>query len=570
MDPPLDYVPHGNWKCKWCAICQTCGATDPGFNCTWMNSCTECGPCASHVTCPSCTEPYSEGDLIIQCVQCERWLHGACDFIKSEEDAEKCAEEGYNCLLCRPRDVPPPHMVQSSAIKPPTPTKSPEMKSNTNYFVDGVCLSESGHSLIKSLSMEYHGTRKKRKRLPTVQDKEAGIMATIESVVAGGSADNSLEDSAKLELVDVKDEPQELYKEGMIWTKEDGPPPDGFTVYTMESGVSVLRRKRQRNLQKLGIGGFLVRVRGIRSVDNDDIDTLPGQQTSSSDIPQPLLTGDGGDKPRRKPVRRKMKSKLAETFPPYLQEAFFGKDLMDGFDYKKAMESSSSDEEKEHKYKSIQLSQDELKAVAAVSARQVKENVLETKATTSTTINKQQTSKIEPKDEDDENTEDLKDVLALPGELLDPDLVNSIINEDDDELTKNTDTLEALGDSNLADDNELDTLGSSSNSKDTKDELSDILGTHFNLESIPNINSDDIFKGVLTDESQESQESSIFPMQNNIYTNQTNSAPPTPVPQQHINTSAIRPNTLQNVSQNSLSSPMSFPPQSPYHSEYSK
>lgn len=48
-------------------------------------------------------------------------------------------------------------------------------------------------------------------------------------------------------------------------------------------------------------------------------------------------------------------------------------------------------------------------------------------------------------------------------------------------------------DSNLPDDNELaDTLGSSGNSKDTKDELSDILGPHFNLEYIPNINSKDV------------------------------------------------------------------------------
>lgn len=51
-----------------------------------------------------------------------------------------------------------------------------------------------------------------------------------------------------------------------------------------------------------------------------------------------------------------------------------------------------------------------------------------------------------PKEEEEEdNTEDLKDMLALPGDLLDTDLVNSIINEDDDELTKNTGSLEALG-----------------------------------------------------------------------------------------------------------------------------
>lgn len=53
---------------------MSCGSNDPGFNCMWQKSFTECGPCASHTTCPSCSEPYSEGDLIIQCVQCERFV----------------------------------------------------------------------------------------------------------------------------------------------------------------------------------------------------------------------------------------------------------------------------------------------------------------------------------------------------------------------------------------------------------------------------------------------------------------------------------------------------------------
>lgn len=80
-------------------------------------------------------------------------------------------------------------MPSALTPKPPTPTKSPEVKTNNNYYVDGVCLSESGHHLIKALSMEYHGTRRKgaKKKVTTLQDKEAGIMATIESVVAGGN-----------------------------------------------------------------------------------------------------------------------------------------------------------------------------------------------------------------------------------------------------------------------------------------------------------------------------------------------------------------------------------------------
>jgi histone-lysine N-methyltransferase MLL3 len=75
-------------------------------------------------------------------------------------------------------------------------------------------------------------------------------------------ADSSLEHDpiSKLELDEAKDEvkmePVEVYKEGMVVPpREDGrppEPPEGFTIHTTESGVMVLRRKRQRNLQKLG------------------------------------------------------------------------------------------------------------------------------------------------------------------------------------------------------------------------------------------------------------------------------------------------------------------------------
>ncbi|KAF5271825.1 hypothetical protein FQR65_LT05056 [Abscondita terminalis] len=569
MDPPLDYVPHGNWKCKWCAVCQVCGATDPGFNCAWMNSYTECGPCASHSSCPSCGELYNEGDLIIQCIQCERWLHGTCDSIKTELEAEKCAEEGYNCLLCRPRDVPPPHLHPLPSPKPLTPCKSPEIKSNTNYYMDGVYLSEVGYGLIKSLTSEQNVTRKKRKKLLGVHhDKEAGIMATIESVVAGSSLGHgTLDDSTKLELVDIKEDPQDLYKEGMLWTKEDGAPPDGFTLYTMESGVSVLRRKRQRNLQKLGIGGFLVRVRGIRgNQDNDDVDTLPGQASGNLLEPtNPQLLNEG-DKPRRKPARRKPKSKLAESFPSYLQEAFFGKELLEST--KELDSTSDSDDDSTkiriEKDRLINLSQDDSKIVGTSKKAKPTKPLYEQEPTTF--INK--CIKDALKEENESDTEALKDVLALPGELLDTDLVNTIMNEGHQDL-KNVDSLDALTDSNLPDDAEIsESLGSTSNSKDTKDELTDILESHFNIESIANINSkevEDIIKNVLTDESQDSQGSPAFPISN---TNAFTPGVSQPVMQHQI-PAPTRPTTLSTMNQNTLNSPMSFPSQSPYHSEYS-
>lgn len=148
-----------------------------------------------------------------------------------------------------------------------------------------------------------------------------------------------------------------------------------------------------------------------------------------------------GDKPKKKTIRRKPKSKLAETFPAYLQEAFFGKDLLEVMDVKKEVDSCSSDDEKLNKFKSIKLSQDELMAVAAVTAKQEKLTLSDTKDN----IKDKKIGSLLPKDEDEDNTEDLKDVITLPGDLLDTDLVNSIINDDDDELTKNTESLETLG-----------------------------------------------------------------------------------------------------------------------------
>ncbi|XP_046742436.1 histone-lysine N-methyltransferase 2C-like isoform X3 [Diprion similis] len=560
MDPPLDYVPQGTWKCKWCAQCQTCGSNDPGFNSDWQKSFTQCGPCASHTACASCQEPYNEGELIIQCVQCERWLHCACDSIKTEVDAEKCAEEGYNCILCRPRDVPPPHILcnlpkplpHKYPRSPPPVARSPELHkpSPQQYLVDGVYLSEAGMHHIKSLTVEQQQTRKKRRKILPLLDKEAGIMATIESVVAGGSLDNSLEDNGKLDLIDVKEEPIEVLKEGMVWTpRGDQPPPEGFSIYTTENGVTVLRRKRQRNLQKLGIGGFVVRLRGTRKDKEEEGD---GEKTSDG------LLGIAEDKPRKKPQRRKPKPKLSECFPLYMQEAFFGKDLLDTIKDKDIESSSDSDTERNvlSNADTIQLSQDELKAIEQVKTKQEKED--------EKFLHGQSIKREEPLEDEGSDGEALGDILPIPGDLLDSELVNTIMNEPDENLAKASEALEDL----------QDTPGPN------KDELTDILSPHFNLESmvrdtgLPNMDSRDveeIFKGVLTDESQESQESSVFPTQTQA-SHPPSSSTPLVSPSLHPGLSLNRPQvpgTLPSVGQSNLNSPMSFPPPSPYHSEYS-
>jgi len=144
-------------------------------------------------------------------------------------------------------------------------------------------------------------------------------------------------------------EPEPVYKEGMVVPpREDGrlpEPPEGFSILTLESGVMVLRRKRVRNLQKLGIGGFVVRGRMPRAKDKDD------------ELPQ---EGEGDDnKPRRKPNRwRKPKSKIAENYPNYIQDAFFGRDLLDACNVASQILDSESEEiENKGDIKTIELSQ---------------------------------------------------------------------------------------------------------------------------------------------------------------------------------------------------------------------
>ncbi|KAG8236510.1 hypothetical protein J437_LFUL012796, partial [Ladona fulva] len=634
MDPPLDYVPHGNWKCK-CALCQMCGSNDPGFNCTWQNSYTECGPCASLSICPSCNEPYSEGELIIQCVQCERWLHGACDMIRTEAEAERCSAEGYNCILCRPRDVPPPHLLPPPPPpKPPTPTKSPEpprLNSQAQFYMDGVCLSEMGLHQIKSLALEQQ-PRKKRKKVISLADTEAGILATIESVVAAGSTDASGEPSegtCKMELdIDessTHEAPPFPLKDGAIVTpRQDGRPPEapeGFTIVTSENGVMILRKKRQRNLQKLGIGGFVARLRGTRK-DKDDEAAVEGEGgtaaggsgsaastptgTPASGTPG-ISTPDGKeDKPtKRKPQRRKPKNKLMESYPSYLQEAFFGKELLDTTKGCDVHSSSDSDEERVSPIhvsddKTIKLSQDEIKAIEEVKAKQDKEtDKTEKKVEPVETKEPVIKSPVKQEEDDEGDAEALKDILPIPGDLLDTELVNTIMNEDEDDITKTGENLEDIADSTLPDDAELNESlsisegGPEGSRVSHKDELTDILSPHFNLESmvrdtgLPNMDSKDveeIFKGVLTDESQESQEFPLCQMAAGNASNTVASATSPAVaaaPASHgivspshaspaITRPAVGATPLPSVGQQqNLSSPISFPPPSPYHSEYS-
>lgn len=104
-----------------------------------------------------------------------------------------------------------------------------------------------------------------------------------------------------------------------------------------------------------------------------------------------------------------------------------------------------------------------------------------------------------------------------------------------------------------------------------KDDLSEILNSHFNLPNMDSKDVEEIFKGVLTEEPQESQDPiGTFPLRS-AFPPQA-APPPSIAPQQIVSQPPIvrPPIQLPSVGQNNMNSPMSFPPPSPYHSEYSK
>ncbi|XP_065367999.1 histone-lysine N-methyltransferase 2C isoform X2 [Calliphora vicina] len=395
MSPPLDAVPNGNWKCKWCAICQKCGRNSPGKNSSWFNGFLECGPCASQAACFVCTQPYNENELIIQCSSCERWLHCLCDNIKNEDEAKAFNDVDYHCKMCR-KDIvipkaPPAKVPQGekSSQKESTnvkPSANETTQDNTNaaassstgnitvnepfestdntFWIDGVCVSEQGFNMIRSLTTEIK--RKRKLRTDAIQ-KDSGIMSSIDSVIAGNSTPTPGDVGNDGNTTPVEKVPTPTYKDGMVWLGEDGSQPEGFSISTNEEGLNILRKKRQRNLQKLGIGGFNVRMRGIRK-ENEEL--------YMGTLENPSLT----DEKKKKIIKKKMKSKLCESYPSYLQEAFFGKPLLDN---------------KESSHISFEESDESDTGAACFSTDNYKPNTKEPNITTSTTAaqipNQQQT-----------------------------------------------------------------------------------------------------------------------------------------------------------------------------------
>merc|ERR1712013_683271 len=184
---------------------------------------------------------------------------------------------------------------------PPSPPLSPDYPvyggyySNASYMLDGVMLSERGMQHLKSLTIEKDKIRRKRRM------GEMGLGMIGMDPMGGSSHDNSLEGD------DDDDEDPPIIVAGSSGHKDgeivrplpDGSapdPPEGFTIVVKDNGLMVLRKRRYRDLKKVGIGGFLAKTRTPKSM-------------SKKEAMQEM----DEDKPRKRPAWRPKKEQNPGT-----------------------------------------------------------------------------------------------------------------------------------------------------------------------------------------------------------------------------------------------------------------
>ncbi|KAJ8272620.1 hypothetical protein GJAV_G00091360 [Gymnothorax javanicus] len=361
LDPPLQTVPNGSWKCRWCVSCTQCGATSPGPRCEWQNNYTQCAPCASLASCPVCLSSYCEEELIVQCRQCDRWMHATCQNLNSEEEVESVADDSFDCTMCRAHMPPSQVTTVAVAMEPAEQMVTAQIVTKVRdlaktYTQDGVCLTESGLSQLQSLAAA--ASRRKRPKpklkLKIINQNSVAVLQTPPDPQSEHSRDGDLDDSREVDHLDCEgksDSSPEREPADEDCKGAEGP--DGA-------------KKRKRKPYRPGIGGFMVRQRS-RAGQGKAKRSLSRKDSSGSVSENPLGKEEAGwseampDTPVEEGVPgseclekvkkryRKKKTKLEEAFPSYLQEAFFGKELLDrSRQSKQALETGLSDDDRGH------------------------------------------------------------------------------------------------------------------------------------------------------------------------------------------------------------------------------
>ncbi|XP_040595217.1 histone-lysine N-methyltransferase 2C isoform X7 [Mesocricetus auratus] len=380
LDPPLQTVPKGGWKCKWCVWCRHCGATSAGLRCEWQNNYTQCAPCASLSSCPICYRNYREEDLILQCRQCDRWMHAVCQNLNTEEEVENVADIGFDCSMCRPYmpalNVPSSDCCDSSLVAQVV-TKVKELDPPKTYTQDGVCLTESGMTQLQSLTVTVPRRKrtKPKLKLKIINQNSVAVLQTPPDIQSEHSRDGEMDDSREGELMDCDGKSESSPEREAV--------DDETKVVEGTDGI----KKRKRKPYRPGIGGFMVRQRSRtgqgkakRSVMRKDSsgsvsERLPSRDDGWSEqlpdtlVDEPVSVAESTEKIKKR--YRKRKNKLEETFPAYLQEAFFGKDLLDTSRQNKLSLDNLSEDATQLSYKTgfLDPSSDPLLSSSSASAK---------------------------------------------------------------------------------------------------------------------------------------------------------------------------------------------------------
>uniref|UniRef100_A0AC35FFK5 PHD-type domain-containing protein n=2 Tax=Panagrolaimus sp. PS1159 TaxID=55785 RepID=A0AC35FFK5_9BILA len=102
LEPKLDKIPTGSWRCHWCATCRRCNKqVQAGLDLQMLEGL--CESCHSLRKCPKCCKLYETGDLMIRCQHCSKWYHGPCEDLTTEEQLENAYENAFRCSMCRPK-----------------------------------------------------------------------------------------------------------------------------------------------------------------------------------------------------------------------------------------------------------------------------------------------------------------------------------------------------------------------------------------------------------------------------------------------------------------------------------
>uniref|UniRef100_A0A8C9RDT7 Histone-lysine N-methyltransferase 2C n=1 Tax=Scleropages formosus TaxID=113540 RepID=A0A8C9RDT7_SCLFO len=364
LDPPLQTVPKGSWKCRWCVTCTQCGATSPGLRCEWQNNYTQCAPCGSLAVCPLCARTYCEDELIMQCRQCDRWMHASCVGLNSEEQVETAADSGFDCTMCRAHMTPSQVAAASSATPmtmctevvelpavPQIMMKIKELDPGRTYTQDGVCLTESGLSQLQSLAAR--GGRRRRPKpklkLKIINQNSVAVLQAPPDPQSEHSRDGDADESrAEGDPVDCEGKSDSSPERELVDEDPKGlEGPDGT-------------KKRKRKPYRPGIGGFMVRQRSRtgqgkakRLLSRKDSsgsvsENMLGKDEAWTEMPETPIEETAPECLEKVKKRyRKKRTKLEEEFPSYLQEAFFGKELLDkSRQNRPALESGLSDDDR--------------------------------------------------------------------------------------------------------------------------------------------------------------------------------------------------------------------------------